>query len=467
VTRYLDGLDRRLADARSTASVNVLRSDGGLMGLATAREAPIHLLLSGPAGGVVGALWVAEQAGIHDVLTLDVGGTSTDVALCRGGMPDTARETEVGSFVVRIPSVDIRTVGAGGGSIAHVPALTSALRVGPRSAGADPGPACYGRGGTEATVTDANVVLGYLPPRLLGGEMQLDVDAAYQAVRRVAEALGLDIMRTAAGIVQVANEAMLGALRLVSVQRGYDPRDFALMAFGGAGPLHANALGRLMGAWPAVVPRAPGLLCALGDVSTNFREEFSRSFVRLFSRTSGDEVATALDELGQRATAWLTQQGVDDAARELRYQVDVRYYRQGYALPQDSDPTGLRLSGLEALAQQFDESHRRLYGFDLPHVEREIVHIRAVGVGRMPPLPRAALSRAPGPDASEACIERDHRAYFDGELLAMPIYDRDRLRAGHCLPGPAIVTEMDSTTLIEPGSAAQVDEAGNLLIRPA
>jgi N-methylhydantoinase A len=310
------------------------------------------------------------------------------------------------------------------------------------------------------------VVLGYLPPSLLGGEMQLDVEAAHRAVRKVADALGLDVARAAAGIVDIANEAMLGALRLVSVQRGYDPRDFALMAFGGAGPLHGNALGRLMGAWPIVVPPGPGLLCALGDVSTAFREEFSRSYVRTFSHTSADELAVVLDDLGKRADAWLEQQGMPPLARELRYQVDVRYYRQGYALPQDVEPSNLRAGGLSELAQRFDASHQRLYGFDLPQVEREVVHVRVVGVGRMPPLPRLTPVPATSPDATEARLPGEHRAYFNGAYVPTPLYDRNWLRPGHRLSGPAIVTEMDSTTLVEPGSAAEVDETGTLLIRP-
>jgi N-methylhydantoinase A len=467
VSRYLDGLERRLTDAKVEARVNILRSDGGLMGLDQARESPIHLLLGGPAGGVVGALWVAQQAGFANVLTLDVGGTSTDVALCRGGAPDIARQTVVGSYTVRIPSIDIRTVGAGGGSIAEVPSLTRALRVGPRSAGADPGPACYGRGGTQATVTDAHVVLGYLPPRLLGGEIQLDIAAAHQAISRIGDALGLDVRRAAAGVIAIANEAMLGALRLVSVQRGFDPRDFALIAFGGAGPLHGNALGRLMRAWPVIVPRGPGLLCALGDLSTAFREEFSHSYVRTFGRTSARDLADALDELGYEANAWLQAQGIDERVRELRYQVDVRYYRQGDTLPQSVDPGQLRERGLAGLGQQFDESHRRLYGFALPDIEREVVQIRAIALGHMSLLPRGALARAQSADPSAAIVARDHLAYFDGDLIATPIYDRDRLRAGHRVAGPAILTEMDSTTLIEPGSFAEVDETGNLLIRPA
>ena len=228
------------------------------------------MLLSGPAGGVTGAVWVAEQCGYSDLITFDMGGTSTDVALVQDLTPRIGRETKVGDLTVRASSVDVRTVGAGGGSIAHVPELTKALRVGPQSAGADPGPAAYGKGGTEPTVTDANVVLGYLPSSLAGGEITLDVDAARSAVGKVAEAMGLATPEAAAaGIVDIVNENMLGGLRLVSVQQGFDPRDFALVAFGGAGPLHANALGKLTGAWPVIVPPSPGVLCALGDATTS------------------------------------------------------------------------------------------------------------------------------------------------------------------------------------------------------
>ena len=274
VGRYLENLERALAGKGISGSLHVLRSDGGLAGVATATAAPVQLLMSGPAGGVSGALWVARQSGYENLLTFDMGGTSTDVALVQGGKPRIGRETTVGSLNVRASSVDVRTVGAGGGSIAHVPELTKALRVGPQSAGAEPGPAAYGRGGEEPTVTDANVVLGHLPPRLLGGEMTLDVEAARAAVQGVADAMGLpDAETAAAGIVDIVNENMFGALRLVSVQQGYDSRDFALVAFGGAGPLHANALAKLLGSWPVIVPPSPGVLCAYGDATTSLRDE--------------------------------------------------------------------------------------------------------------------------------------------------------------------------------------------------
>src|SRR5580700_1503904 len=254
VARYLSSLRSGLKSRGVGALLKLLRSDGGLMSFEAAEEAPVNMLLSGPAGGVAGALWVARQAGFDNVLTLDMGGTSTDVCLIERGEPRVRRETMVGNVAVRVSSLDVRSVGAGGGSIAKVPALTRALRVGPESPGAEPGPAAYGRGGAQPTVTDANVVLGYLPVDLLGGEMKLDRKAAQTAVENIASALGIGLMEAAAGIIDVVNEHMFGALRLVSVEQGYDPRGFALVAFGGAGPLHANALGALLGCWPVIIP---------------------------------------------------------------------------------------------------------------------------------------------------------------------------------------------------------------------
>src|SRR3954447_13593382 len=255
VADYVGRLQEQLNGIGATAEVNILRSDAGLMTTREAARNPIYGVLSGPSGGVAGALFVARKAGYDDILAFDMGGTSTDVALCQNGQPTIGRETAISHFRIRVPSVDVHTVGAGGGSIAHVPELTKALRVGPQSAGAEPGPAAYGKGGEEPTVTDANVVLGHLPPRLLGGEMTLDVEAARAAVQKIADATGLGSVEAAAeGIVAIVNENMAGALRVVSVQRGHDPRDFALVAYGGAGPLHANALAKIMGSFPVIVP---------------------------------------------------------------------------------------------------------------------------------------------------------------------------------------------------------------------
>ena len=282
VATYIEGLQKELKGIGATGDVNILRSDAGLMTTTEATRNPIYGILSGPSGGVAGALYVARKAGYEDILTFDMGGTSTDVALCQDGEPTIGRETSISHHRIKVPSVNVHTVGAGGGSIAHVPELTKALRVGPQSAGADPGPASYGRGGEEPTVTDANVVLGHLPPRLLGGEMELDVEAARASVQTIADAMGLGSVEEAAeGILAIVNENMAGALRLVSVQRGHDPREFALVAYGGAGPLHANAVAEIMGSFPVLVPPAPGLLCAIGDLVADFRDEFAQTYIRV------------------------------------------------------------------------------------------------------------------------------------------------------------------------------------------
>jgi len=392
VSRYLESLDRQCAGRGMQARLRVLRSDGGLMGTDVARDKPVNLLMSGPAGGVAGAIWAAGQAGHDNLLTFDMGGTSTDVALVEHGAARLRRETAVGDVTVRAPSLDVRTVGAGGGSIARVPELTRALRVGPESAGALPGPVAYGRGGTEPTVTDANVVLGYLPVSLLGGEMQLDRAGALRAVTAVSEVLGADPIQVAHGIVDIVNENMFGALRLVSVEQGYDPRDFALVGFGGAGPLHANALGQLLGSWPVIIPPSPGVLCAYGDATTRVRNEASRTFIRRFGATDNAEIAALLRELAALATAALDAEGVPRAEQRVSCQVDVRYAGQGFELPIETDLDAFADGGLAALAQQFDATHERLFTFAL-QVEREIVNLRAVAQGE----PARVENTAAGP----------------------------------------------------------------------
>ncbi|MCL6646968.1 MAG: hydantoinase/oxoprolinase family protein [Chloroflexi bacterium] len=463
VGRYLDSLRSRLEARGVPARVSLLRSDGGLMTLEAAKERPVNALVSGPVGGVAGALYICKLAGYRNILTIDVGGTSTDVALCLNGEPDIGRQTTIGQFTVRIPALEVRTVGAGGGSIAHVPLLTKALRVGPQSAGADPGPACYLKGGTEPTVTDANLVLGYLTTTLIGGEITLDLPAAQRAVQRIADALGLDLYRAAEGIYNVVNENMLGALRLVSVQRGYDPRDFALVAFGGAGPLHANAIAKVLGSWPVIIPKGPGLLCALGDLVTDFRNEFARTFIRTFDQTTPAEVVQLLAELGQRARAWLSEQGVPPEQQTVRYQMDVRYHRQGFELPIDVGLDELQREGLTVVGRRFDEAHERLYSFKLETV-KEMVNLRAIGQGHSQP-PTVQPLASGGVDPSPA-RSGQQEIYYQGEFHTATLYDRERLLAGNRISGPAIVTEMDSTTLILPGYTAEVDTFGNLVIRP-
>lgn len=466
VARYLSSLAGQLTAKDVSAPLSVLRSDGGLAAAAAAINAPVTMLLSGPAGGVTGAVWVAEQSGHTELLTFDMGGTSTDVALVQGLRARIGRETKVGDLTVRASAVDVRTVGAGGGSIAHVPELTKALRVGPQSAGADPGPAAYGTGGKEPTVTDANVVLGYLPTSLAGGEITLDRAAAHAAVQSIADAMGLPSAEAAAaGIVDIVNENMLGGLRLVSVQQGFDPRDFALVAFGGAGPLHGNALGRLTGAWPVIVPPSPGVLCALGDATTAARDESARTCLRRFTDLTGPELREILTGLSSSAGARLAEQGVPTSEQSTGYQVDVRYFGQGNDLSIDVDAAWLDDpdAALHTLAERFDAEHERLFSFVLG-TDHELVNARATVSGPRPRVAPTILAQGSG-DGSDARVSMTP-IYVDGGFVDAGVYDRLKLRAGEVVSGPAIVTEMDSTTLVLPGHSATVHGSGSLLIRP-
>ena len=464
VANYVSNLRTRLAKEGMTGKLSLLRSDGGLMSAQKAEEHPVNILMSGPAGGVTGAIWVGRNAGIKNILTLDVGGTSTDVALIENLEPRRQRTTEVGHLSVRASALDVKTVGAGGGSIAYVPELTRALRVGPQSAGAVPGPVAYGKGGTAPTVTDANVVLGYLPENLLGGTFQLDREGAKRAVQTIADALNIDLMAAARGIIDIVNENMFGALRMISVQQGYDPRDFAVMGFGGAGPLHVNAVARLMGAWPAISPVSPGVLCALGDATTRMRTETARSWSRLANETAPEDLIAVLAEMAAQVKGELLSDGVPEAEITTSFEVDVRYAGQAFEVPLSINAEVLNQDGIAGVLARFDEEHKRLFTFnmDTPH---EIVNLRAVALGRSLDLPAAQLEQGNG-DPSAAKI-RDHVLWMDGREQAAVIYDRAKLRAGDVIPGPAIVCEMDSTTLIESGCVATVDAVGNILINLA
>ena len=466
VNKYMRHLEAQLTDAGVKGKLFILKSDGGLISARTAGDNPVSVMMSGPAGGVIGAAWVAEQAGYKDFLTFDMGGTSTDVALVQNLTPRIGRETTVGDLTVRATSVDVRTVGAGGGSIAHVPLLTQALRVGPQSAGASPGPAAYGKGGTEPTVTDANVVLGYLPTELAGGEIKLDREASRNAVKSIMEATSLGSIEAAAsGIIDIVNENMFGALRLVSVQQGFDPRDFALVAFGGAGPLHANAIGRLTGAWPVIIPPSPGVLCAYGDATTSLRDESVRTLIRSFHELDDVMLKGLLDELAANASASLLAEGIPQKDHTLVYSADLRYHGQGFEIPIVIDISKFdgKGAGLKSLSDAFDAEHERLFSFLLKN-EHELVTVRATASAPRPDVASPTLPEG-GTDPSAAfTFESD--VWIDGASTMAKVYDRTKLLANNVITGPAIVTEMDSTTLILSDHAATVHASGSLLIRP-
>jgi N-methylhydantoinase A len=342
--------------------------------------------------------------------------------------------------------------------------LTGSLRVGPRSAGARPGPASYGRGGVEPAVSDANVVLGYLPPVLLGGDMKLDVEAARTAVAGVAKALGLSLENAAKGILDIANEVMLGALRVITVQRGLDPREFGMLAFGGAGPLHANALAELLGCYPVVVPANPGVLSALGFLEAEFKNEFVRTFIRSTVDLDPNEVWSRFAELEARARSWLDEQEVKRADRSVRLTLDLRYEQQGFEVSVDIPPEAAAGKGdLAPVLSNFHAVHERLYGvrFSVPV---ELVALRVVATGATPPVDEAP-PKIEKRDVAAAIVET-RPCYFDGAWRDTPHYDRARLAIRSRLDGPAIIRQYDTTTVVLPRHYAEVDEHGNILIWP-
>ncbi len=465
VARYVDNLQASLhATMGKDLHLSILRSDGGLASAKAAADNPVNLLMSGPAGGVAGAIHFASAAGYENILTFDMGGTSTDVALIQNGKARIRRETRVGDVTVRAPSVDVRTVGAGGGSLAFVPELTKALRVGPESAGANPGPATYMKGGTKATVCDANVVLGYLPSDVqLGGKMAINKDAAVKAVKLVADAMGIAVEEAAEGIVRIANEAMFGALRLVSVEQGYDPRDFALVGFGGAGPLHANALGILTGAWPTIIPPSPGVLCAYGDATTVVKDEASKTFVTLIKNTNEVALAELYKELTEKASTAIIEDGIDKDELEVTLQADVRYTGQAFQLSIEFTQSDFESLGVDLLINRFDEQHKQLFTFALDD-GHEIVMVRSIVSATNTALPEGKKYNSNSRLAD--CKIADTQIYHAGQYHNAVIYDRANMGPKLAIPGPCVISEMDSTTVILPGYAATVDEVGNLVINP-
>jgi N-methylhydantoinase A len=516
---YIRWLSNRLTGLGLTAPPHLTQSNGGVISFEQAAMLPVRTVLSGPSTGVVGAREVARQAGFSELITFDMGGTSTDVALLSGGECRLSSEAVVHGYPIKAPMLDIHTVGAGGGSIAFVDS-GGLLKVGPRSAGADPGPVCYGRGAIEPTVTDANGVLGTLNPAfLLGGRMPVRHDLAVKSVAELAEVLGLTVMATAQGIISVVTANMARAIRVISVQRGYDPRDYTLVAFGGAGPLHAARLARELDIRRVLVPVSPGILCATGLLLTDLRTDFALTRLTSLDAAAWPVLEEAFAVLTARAEAWFGAEGTAHDARRIVRTVDMRYAGQNYELaialpptpitvpptPITVPPTPARVPPTSAampptpvmagegppstpcgagsanaddadplpatpgspqqdLAEAFASAHRRLYGFA---PDDELVQLVTFRVEASAVVPKAAFSAADdaGPDASKAIMA--HRPVWlpeAGGFVDCPIYDRALLRAGNRFNGPAVVEQMDATTVVLPGMAARVEPYLNLIL---
>jgi N-methylhydantoinase A len=464
IARYLDRLEAKLGGRR----LRIMQSNGGVISAATAASQAARTALSGPAGGIVGAFNAAQQTltpsplsrrageGLEvRAISFDMGGTSTDVALCDGALPTTT-EGEIAGLPLRLPIMDIHTVGAGGGSIARIDA-GGALIVGPQSAGADPGPACYGRGGTQPTVTDANLVLGRLDAdHFLGGQMRLDLDAAQRAVASLS---AFDIQHSALawGILRVANATMERAIRKISVERGHDPRRFTLVAFGGAGPLHACELADALGIPRVLVPPSPGVLSALGMATADTITDYSRAVLRRADEM--EEVDSLFVEMESRGREDLLAEGIAEIDIVLQRALDLRYVGQSYEITvqQNSD-----FSEKSEFLEAFHQQHGTRYGHRHPDRAVEIVTARVKAIGRARPI--ASVEEAEGhQDASEATLG-NKPVWLADDWIDTDLYERDRLRAGHVLRGPAIVFQFDTTTAIPPGWVAKVDRLRNLLL---
>lgn len=461
VHRYLDRLQSKLQENGLRVTPHVTQSNGGVIPFDTAKSLPVRLVLSGPSTGVVGGAQIGEATDVPDIITFDVGGTSSDISLVQNGRPEVTSGMELDGRPIRSPLLDILTVGAGGGSIAWIDS-GGLLRVGPQSAGAFPGPACYGHG-TEPTVTDANVVLQSLNPKyLLNGQMKISQDAARAAVDTVAKPLGLSTEEAALGILRVVTANMARALRVVSVQRGYDPRDYALVPFGGAGPLHSSRLARELGISTVLVPETPGAQSAVGLLMTDIKTDFMRTHIVPVSPQEAGALADAFADLERQAEAWFDEEGVADGDRRLVRRAELRYHGQNFELPVELAAGDVTAGTVQEMLRSFDRAHERVYGYfqeDAP-VEAVTFRVEASGV-----TPQVALHTDAdhGEDPSEALVgKRD--MYTDATLgfQSSPVYDRTLLRPGNTVSGPAIVEQMDTTTVLLPGDTCRVDSYGNL-----
>jgi N-methylhydantoinase A len=464
---YITRLAERLSELGLRAAPHLTQSNGGVIGFEQAARLPVRTVLSGPSTGVVAAQAVGRMAGFPDLITFDMGGTSTDVALLQNGICRLANEAMVHGYPIKAPMLDIHTVGAGGGSIAYVDS-GGLLKVGPRSAGAFPGPVCYDKGSTEPAVTDANVVLQTLnPTHLLGGRMAVRQDLARASIGRLADQLGMGLMETAQGIISVVTANMARAIRVVSVQRGHDPRDYTLAAFGGAGPLHAARLARELEIGRILVPRNPGILCAMGLLLTDLRADFATTRLQTLASAALPAIEDSFAALRRQAENWFDGEDIAPSARQLTRTVDMRYAGQNYELPVTVPEGPITAATLETLVAGFEAAHQRMYGFVAQGEAVQLVTFRIEAVGL---VRKAAFQPRPdgGADSSSAVIGRRNVWLPEaGGFVSCPVYDRDRLESGNRIAGPAIIEQMDTTTVVLPGTIARVEPYLNLILEVA
>ncbi|HJP10349.1 MAG: hydantoinase/oxoprolinase family protein [Arenicellales bacterium] len=467
---YLSNLQGKLSSEGFRANLRVMQSNGSISTIEASSRRAVNMLMSGPAGGVIGGKSEGLWSGSENMITVDIGGTSADISTIPGGQIKimNARDSYISGHPILVPMIDLVTIGAGGGSIAYVDSA-GGFHVGPRSAGADPGPACYGLGGEEPTVTDAQVVLGRLDAdKMLGGDLLLDEELARRAVEnKIARPLGVSVTDAALGVIKVINSNMALAIRSNSVARGVDPREFSLMPFGGAGPLHGVALAEAVSAKNVIVPVAPGITAAMGLLQTDMQYEHARSLIRSLSEVSADTIErmnTLVSDLVAECRKDLENDGVPVARQQFQRIAECRYHGQGFELRADIPEGEVTQANMPNIVTGFHAQHRLDYGYAFEDGEVELITIRVIGMERVTPLKVSSLDEAGGSTVEDALLYHRETVFDDGRAVQTPRYDRDRLRAGHTLTGPSIVIQHNSTILIPPGYVAHTGVFGNLTI---
>ncbi len=461
--RYIDRLSEKLREEFNLEDLRIMLAHGGIMPADTAKKHAVTIVNSGPAGGVLAGTFIGKLVGSSNVITVDMGGTSFDICLIENGQPVVTTEGKFEGYPVKVPIIDVNAIGAGGGSIARVDS-SGMLNVGPESAGADPGPACYGRGGEEPTVTDANVVLRRISPEsFLGGEMGLDVDKAKKAVEKVSSRLGMSVEEAAAGIIRVADAKMEKGISVSSTEKGYDLREFSLIAFGGAGPLHAVQIAHDLKIPRVVVPPLPSDFSAFGLLVADIKHDYVRSYIVSEEKVDLDILQRYFEELEDRAVAQLRKEGVADEDIEVQWSMDMRYVGQSYEINIPVD-RGFRFSksSFGEIIERFHERHQQKYEYSSKDERTEIVNLRVTSIGKTPDIKLRTLEKGDRDPARALKYERE--VWFNSDFVNVPIYDRAKLLSGNVLTGPCVVEEEFSTTIIHPGWKGMVDDFGNLVI---
>ncbi len=465
VSSYIGNLENSLRANSVDSSFSIMKSNGGMIGAEVAMRQPVHTALSGPAAGVMATLQIAENTGVKNSISFDMGGTSTDVALLKDGNPTLNLAGRLGTWPIQLPMLDIATIGCGGGSIANVSPYGS-LTVGPASAGSVPGPVCYGKGGTAPTVTDANIVLGRINTQIAGGSLPLDADAATKAVQeKIAGPLNMDVHAAASGILSIANNTMIGAIRNVSVERGHDPREFALVAYGGAGPMHAIDVANLLGINKVVAPLHPGIASAYGLLVAELKNDYARTSLQTPPDYDPNGMERIYSEMESEGRTWLAEEGVPTDAHVFSRWADVRYEHQGSEVTVDFGSKKVTKETIDEVVNGFHSLHEQLYGFSLDQpVEFVTLRMTASGDAGSVEMPK----RPDNLVTPEKAIASQRPVFFDEAdgFVDCNIYDRDLLAPGSSIDGPAILEGMDSTVLINPDWAGKIDEYGNCFMRP-